>query len=31
MTDLFSRSSDIHSGVSGHIEAVVLLSKLSRK
>ena len=25
--DLFSKSSDIHNGVSGHIETVVLLSK----
>ncbi len=26
--DLFSKSSDIHNGVSGHVETVVLLSKL---
>ena len=26
--DQFSRSSDIHNGVSGHVETVVLLSKL---
>ena len=25
--DLFSKSSDIHNGVSGHVETVVLLSK----
>ena len=27
--DLFSRSPDIHNGVSGHVETVVLLSKTS--
>lgn len=26
--DLFSKSSDIHNGVSGHVEVVCLLSKL---
>ena len=25
--DLFSKSSDIHNGVSGHVETVALLSK----
>lgn len=29
--DLFSKSSDIHNGVSGHVEAVVLLSQLKQK
>lgn len=26
--DLFSKSSDIHNGVSGHVETVVLMSKV---
>ena len=29
MMDLFSRSPDIHNGVSGHCETVCLLSKLN--
>ena len=29
--DLFSKSSDIHNGVSGHVETVVLLSQLKQK
>lgn len=31
MIDLFSRNSDIHNGVSGHVEVVCLLSKLHTK
>lgn len=26
--DLFSKSSDIHNGVSGHVETVVLMSRV---
>ena len=26
--DLFSKSSDIHNGVSGHVETVVLMSQV---
>ena len=29
--DLFSKSSDIHNGVSGHVETVCLLFKLQSK
>ena len=29
--DLFSKSSDIQNGVSGHVETVVLLSQLKQK
>lgn len=29
--DLFSKSSDIHNGVSGHVETVVLLPQLKQK
>ena len=29
--DLFSMSPDIHSGASGHVEVIVLLSKLDSK
>lgn len=29
--DLFSRSPDIHNGVSGHVETVVLMSRVAEK
>lgn len=28
--DLFSKSPDIHNGVSGHVECVVLLTKVHK-